>query len=289
MPGLRALTRRSVIVVLIDNVDLAVIRALGYARSLRPAQLRVVHFVIDASHAEALRRSWDEHGGLELALELIECPDRRLPRAALELAERILLADRNTQVTVLLPRRQYGALLGRLLHDRTADEIAASVSQVRGVAATIVPFDATQPSRVLRRRNGALNAAPQATTAPSEGWSPPTVDHMGHIPDDRVTIADAPHRRTAVLQGRIRSVQASPVGRTPGLRCELVDESGGVTLMFYGRRRIAGLEPGALVRVQGRIGDHNGFLAVANPAYQLLPADTAAANGHSPGLGQRPV
>ncbi|MGB8381368.1 MAG: OB-fold nucleic acid binding domain-containing protein, partial [Dermatophilaceae bacterium] len=270
-------------------VDLAVIRALGYARSLRPAQLRVVHFVIDASHAEGLRRTWDEHGGLALALELIECPDRRLPRAALELAERALLADRNTQVTVLLPRRQYGALLGRLLHDRTADEIAASVSQVRGVAATIVPFDATQPSRVLRRKNGALNAAPQATTASSEGWSPQTVDHMGHIPDDRVTIADAPHRRTAVLQGRIRSVQASPVGRTPGLRCELVDESGGVTLMFYGRRRIAGLEPGALVRVQGRIGDHNGFLAVANPAYQLLPADTAAANGHSPGLGQRPV
>ena len=159
--GLRALTRRSVIVVLIDNVDLAVIRALDYARSLRPVQLRVVHFVIDAGHAEALQRTWDEHGGLELALELIDCPDRRLPRAALELAERILLADRNTQVTVLLPRRQYGALLGRLLHDRTADEIAASVSQVRGVAATIVPFDATQPSRVLRRRNGALNAAPQ--------------------------------------------------------------------------------------------------------------------------------
>ena len=277
--AVRAPTRRSVIVVLIDNVDLAVIRALDYARSLRPAQLRVVHFVIDASHAEALRQTWDEHGGLELPLELIDCPDRRLTRAALELAERILLADRNNHVTVLLPRRQYGALWGRLLHDRTADEIAASVSQVRGVAATIVPFDATQPSRVLRRRNGAPRAEPRVTVASSEAWSPPTVDHIGHIPDERVTIAKAPHRRKAVMQGRIRSVQASPVGRTPVLHCELVDESGGVTLMFYGRRRIVGLEPGALVRVEGRIGDHNGFLAVANPAYQLLPADRAT-TGH---------
>ena len=112
------------------------------------------------------------------------------------------------------------------------------------------------------------------------GGAPPAVDHIGHLPDDRVTIADAPHRHTAVLQGRIRSVQASPVGTTPILRCELVDESGGVALMFYGRRRIVGLEPGALVRVEGRIGDHNGFLAVANPAYQLLPGDTTAGNGH---------
>ncbi len=46
--------------------------------------------------------------------------------------------------------------------------------------------------------------------------------------------------------------------------------------MFYGRRRIARLQPGTLVRVEGRIGNNNGFLAVANPAYQLLPADSAA-------------
>ncbi len=42
------------------------IRALDCARSLRPAQLRVVHFVIDPGHADALRRTWDEHGVLAL-------------------------------------------------------------------------------------------------------------------------------------------------------------------------------------------------------------------------------
>jgi amino acid transporter len=274
--GARVLSRRPVIVVLIDNVDLAVIRALDYARSLRPAELRVVHFVIDASHAEALQRTWDEQGSLTLPLELVECPDRRLSRAALELATRILLADPNNQLTVLLPRRQYGALLGRLLHDRTADEIASSVSQVRGAAATIVPFDATRPSRAVRRKDAARAAAPHILR-PDDGGVEPTVEHVGHLPEGRVTIAAAPHRQRAVLQGRIRSVQVSPVGATPVLRCELVDESGGVTLMFYGRRQVAGLEPGALVRVEGRIGDHNGFLAVANPSYQLLPTDVAAA------------
>ena len=44
-------------------------------------------------------------------------------------------------------------------------------------------------------------------------------------------------------------------------------------LLFYGRRRIEGLEPGTLVRVEGRVGERHGYLAMANPTYQLLPSD----------------
>jgi len=275
--GLRAPRTRSVVVVLIDNVDLAVLRALDYARTLRPAEMRVVHFVIDTTHAQQLRRTWDEHEALSLPLEMIDCPDRRLPRAALELAEHILTGEQGSQVTMLLPRRHYGVLLGRLLHDRTADHIAATVSQVRGVAATIVPFDATKPSRVVGRkgRTGDVTPLPGPAGSGAGGALKPNED-LGPLPEGRVLIAGAPHRRKAVLQGRIRSVETSPIGGAPTFRCELVDESGGVTLMFYGRRMIHGLEPGTLIRVQGRIGDHQGILAMANPSYELLPTDSAA-------------
>jgi hypothetical protein len=51
----------------------------------------------------------------------------------------------------------------------------------------------------------------------------------------------------------------------------LYDESGGVTLLFYGRRKIEGLDPGALVRVEGRVGERHGYPAMANPSYQILP------------------
>ena len=44
-------------------------------------------------------------------------------------------------MTVLLPRRTYSALLGRLLHDRTADKIAAVVSRIPGASAQIVAYD----------------------------------------------------------------------------------------------------------------------------------------------------
>ena len=61
-------------------------------------------------------------------------------------------AQKGTQVTVVLPRRGYSPLLGRLLHDRTADKIAAVVSQVPNSAATIIPFDVESRVQVLHAR-----------------------------------------------------------------------------------------------------------------------------------------
>ncbi len=47
----------------------------------------------------------------------------------------------DTKVTVLLPRREYSQLLGRLLHDRTADMIAKAISRIPGASAQIVAYD----------------------------------------------------------------------------------------------------------------------------------------------------
>ena len=94
----------STVLLLVDSVDLAVLRAIRYARTLRAPELRAVHFVIDSAHAAALRAAWDAQPGLEIPLELIDCPDRRLPRAATELALRSTTRP-GDEVTVLLPRR----------------------------------------------------------------------------------------------------------------------------------------------------------------------------------------
>ena len=277
-PVLRA--ARSCVVVLVDSVDLAVIRAIRYAHTLRPSELHVVHFVIDSSHATDLRSAWDAQPGLDLSLELVDCPDRRLPRAALELTERLISDGVSTQVTMLLPRRSYGAFLGRMLHDRTADDIAAAVSTVPGAVATIVPYDATKPTTLLRRKAsghgpGAGSGVDQPTLVQGDEGSDTTVPSAAEILDrgDRVAIQNATHRQTAVVQGRIRSVEVSPISGSPALRCELVDDTGGVTLLFYGRRSIAGIEPGVQLRAEGRIGTYKGHLAIANPLYSLLPRD----------------
>ena len=143
-------TRRTVFV-FVDSFDLATIAALRYARSLRPTTLRAVHFVIDTAVADALREEWTR-AGLDVVLDFIDCPDRRITRAAAELVS-AEAQQPGVQVTVVLPRRSYSPLIGRLLHDRTADKIAAVVSRIPHAAATIVPFDVQSRLEVLHARH----------------------------------------------------------------------------------------------------------------------------------------
>jgi hypothetical protein len=58
----------------------------------------------------------------------------------------------------------------------------------------------------------------------------------------------------------------------PTLQCTLVDETGGLTIVFLGRRRIAGIRPGTLMTVEGIVGIHDRKLAIVNPRYELMPA-----------------
>src|SRR5580700_5599263 len=141
---------RRVAYVLVDSFDLATIAAVRYARSLRPTTLRAVHFVIDNQQAEQLREDWSrtDRG---VVLDFIDCSDRRVARCAAELASGEA-SQPGTHVTVVLPRRSYAPLLGRLLHDRTADRIAGVVSRIPNVTATIVPFDVRSRIEVLHER-----------------------------------------------------------------------------------------------------------------------------------------
>jgi hypothetical protein len=76
--------------------------------------------------------------GTGIPLELADCPDRRLAHAAARLATS-LAAVPGTRVTVVLPRRCYPPVAGRLLHDHTADRIARVVSRVPDAAARSSP------------------------------------------------------------------------------------------------------------------------------------------------------
>jgi len=139
--------------VFVDSVDLAEVEALRYGKGLHADELTAVHFVIDADHAAQLQERW-QHFEHDTRLRVIDCPDRHLSRSAQELVLRVKREHPDTKVTVLLPRRTYSALLGRLLHDRTADKMARAVSRIQGATAIIVPYDVE--SRIARVNPDAL-------------------------------------------------------------------------------------------------------------------------------------
>jgi len=293
---------RSTVLVLVDSVDLAVVKALRYARSLRPVELRAVHLMIDSKHAENLRKRWDASTAADVPLEVVEVPDRRLRRAAAELAARTA-EETGTEVTIMLPRRAFH-FTSRLLHDHTADKIASAVSRLPHVAAMIVPFDVVEAIEEMHEataegtagkvtRGG--KAKPGHQPARSANGLPPRpttrrtkkmlLDAECQVDEDQpargantearppIAVRDVRWRNRATLEGRIRSVYVGPVSGSPALEAELYDETGGITLVFLGRRSIPGIEPGASIRVEGMVGETEGFLAMTNPSYRLLPRE----------------
>jgi amino acid transporter len=200
---------RRIVLVFVDSFDLATLAALRYARSLRPTSLRAVHFMIDGARADKLRGEW-ARADRGVVLDLVDCPDRRVARAAADLVSQET-ADPGTHVTVILPRRSYSPLLGRLLHDRTADKIAAAVSRIPRSAATIIPYDVQSRLEVLHERETA-----RAHGHPPDGMSAGAEAGQGATASTAGTAGTAPTGAAHGAEQHPATVPAAPAsGPTP--------------------------------------------------------------------------
>ena len=92
-----------------------------------------------------------------------------------------------------------------------------------------------------------------------------------HAGPGTVSIADAPEREQVIINGVLRTVTLRPRGGVPALEAELDDGSGVITVVWLGRRRISGVDPGRSVTVSGCIGQQNGVPIMFNPRYELRP------------------
>jgi amino acid transporter len=197
--------RRHVVLVFVDKLDLATARAVQYARTLTPDELRAVHFALDPLFARELAAAWTDAGMSRVPLDVVDTPDRRLTRAAVEVVARDL-ADGETEVSVLLPDRKYTGFWTRILHDRTASAIERDVSQLPHANVTTVPFHfgrrhaartgfartAAEPARVGGNGSGRMPepprpAAPRSSPTPAAAAATGSV--AGAATADRATTA----------------------------------------------------------------------------------------------------
>jgi amino acid transporter len=253
---------RHVVLVFVDRLDLATARAIQYARSLNPDEVRAVHFLLDNAVAQVLRENWGRLMIRRLPLEIRECRDRRLVRAAVDLVA-ATLANGDTEVSVLLPRRLYSWGWGHLLHDRTADRLAAVVGRLPHANATIVPFQLTKMRPA--RKNGKANLkAPPKKRSPQVERVEDLVPVEGALP-----IGEIQWRQKARIAGRVTSVEVQPWRGAQVLSCTLADRTGSVTLVFT-RRDVPGIETGAQIVAEGTVGEHEGRLALLNPIHEVL-------------------
>ena len=159
----------------------------------------------------------------------------------------------------------------------TADSIEREVSRLPHANVTAVPFhfDTLRPG------------APQEAelVAALSGVGPVGADGNGHgaatgagtravdTPESVtgcVPIGEVRYRQHVRIEGRIRSMRVQPRAEVATLECVLVDDSGAISIVFLGRRAVAGIDVGVRLRVEGTAGESRGRLALLNPIYELV-------------------
>jgi amino acid transporter len=264
------------LVVFVDSYDLATERALEYCSTLNVYSTRAVHFDIDPQVTRRLEEKWGapDTASFGIALEVVECEDRRLDRAALELVADVV-RDPDVFCMAVLPRRAFRSRLQRLLHDRTADTMAAAAMRVPRTAATIIPY----------RMGRAIDEADLLEAGELAEISRGGVREDAHLEADlRLAersggadpIGSLLDRQFAHVAGRVRSITVNHEAGVHELRCVIADPTGSVTLVFQGRGRVPGIERGTRLLVKGTVTARRREAVILNPQYEIV----AAPQGH---------
>jgi amino acid transporter len=275
---------RQVVIVMIDALDMASARAIQYARALNPDELLAVHFDLDPIRTQDLAAAWIRLGFERLPLDIVDCPDRRIERATAEVVARQLI-DGDTEVSVLLPRREYTRFWHRLVHDRTADSIAKTLSHLPHCNVTIVPFhietleDGTMPTLNLEEAAPALATVGAAGSGDNGSKAKPVKKKATRIPtinlgdfelpEDRTPITQLQFRERSRVAGKVYSMRVQPWSGVAALELTLIDDTGALLIVFFGRRNLSGVSTGTRLVIEGMVGEHRGTMAMLNPVYEI--------------------
>ena len=259
------------VVVFVDSYDIATERALQYCATLNPYSIRAVHFDIDPLVTKRLEAAWgaENSASASINLEVFDCEDRRVDRAALELVADVV-RDPDVFCMVILPRRGFSSRIQRLLHDRTADTIADAVMHIPRSAATIIPY---------RMGDKKFTEDKAVEVAMSDEVKRGGVREDAHLEAD-VKLAERSvgadpigglkDRELVEIAGRVRAMAISNESGGSELRCTIADNTGSVTLVFQGRSEVPGIERGTRLLVRGTVSSLRREAVILNPQYEIV-------------------
>ena len=256
------------ILVLINSVDLATLGTIRYGKSLNPHQIKAVHFVMDDDIARKIGEKWETNSFLkDVPLTFVDCPDRRLEKSAVNFVSSATL-NGELETTVLLPRRSFSQIAGRILHDQTADKLASELTSLPYVVATIVPFDVKKFIDHNNKFDAEKLTPDFSKPKPRLHWE--DVSNAPHYdPLEVRDISNIVWRRKSTIEGTITSITSSSSESAPIMTAEVWDQTGGILLQFIGRRSIGGMTVGAEIKASGMVADENGMLVIRNPKFEL--------------------
>ncbi|MCI3238850.1 APC family permease [Streptomyces spinosisporus] len=126
-------------VVLVSQIHAPTLRAIGYARSIRPHQIEALNVSVEPHESDELKRQWDEHN-LDVPLVVLDSPYREVTRPVLDYIRRVRRESPRDVVTVVIPEYVLGRWWEQVLHNQSALRLKARLLFMPGVMVTSVPY-----------------------------------------------------------------------------------------------------------------------------------------------------
>ncbi len=152
------LPSRNHAIVLISKLHLPTLRALSYAKAVRPDVLEAVTVNVDDLETRKLVQEWEEHK-FKVPLKVIESPYREITKPVLDYVKRVRGDNPRNVVTVFIPEYVVGHWWEQVLHNQSALRLKGRLLFQPGVMVTSVPWQLVSSEKVIDRDRRARPAA----------------------------------------------------------------------------------------------------------------------------------
>jgi hypothetical protein len=128
-------------------MHLPTLRALSYARALRPDVLEALTVNVDDVDTRKLTAEW-EHSAVTIPLKVVASPYREVTGPVLDYVKRISKEAPRTVVTVFVPEYVVGHWWEGFLHNQSALRIKTRLLFLPNVMVTSVPWQLNSSERL---------------------------------------------------------------------------------------------------------------------------------------------
>ncbi|MDQ3980832.1 MAG: APC family permease [Actinomycetota bacterium] len=135
----RPVSLNHTVVILVGRVHKGVLKALAYAKSLRPQHILAVYVSYDDDDRESIEKQWDEFK-LDVPLEIIPSPYRELVEPVERFLDDLDARWDNDTITVIIPEFVVGKWYEQILHNQSALLLKGKLLFREGIVVTSVPY-----------------------------------------------------------------------------------------------------------------------------------------------------
>lgn len=162
------LPARTHVVVLVSKIHKPTMRAIAYARAMRPSTLEAITVNVDADETRALQADWDRRG-IPVPLKVLDSPFREVTDPVIEYVRALRSGSPRDLVTVLIPEYVVGHWWEHLLHNQSALRLKTRLLFTPGVMVTSVPWQLASSAGLAEREEGVAPGAARRGEPPRGG------------------------------------------------------------------------------------------------------------------------